>query len=266
MPKSAFVSYSRTDQGLIEPIVAILRVTFDAVFQDITGIKPGKKWRIEVESAVRATDLVVLFWCIHSSRSREVKWEYELALEAAKDIVPICLDWTAMPAELAQFHRVDFRNLGRTTHSGLATWTPVIRRSLRMLQSIFLKEYPWWLACVLLTLLAWVMLPVRVRWLALLPVPVLALFKTPLFMRVARKVRRYHFPGDDAHFSSGGDGSISSALQHRDLHFDTDVDSPIDSDDVAREAHWSYWPRTTRQDIALNLAVELCSRGFVVRS
>jgi hypothetical protein len=117
MSASAFISYSHADSSLVQPVVALLRGAVEVVFQDATGIKPGKKWRQEIETAVRASDLFVLFWRSHSSRSEEVEREYGMALSAAKDIVPIRLDSTAIPDQLTPFQWVDFRDLVGSTHA-----------------------------------------------------------------------------------------------------------------------------------------------------
>jgi hypothetical protein len=94
MPSAIFVSYSHQDTGLVKPVVELLRVIKDLVFQDLDGIKPGRKWRREIDEALYAAHLLVLFWCYHSSRSTEVRREYEVALMTGKDVLPVLLDTT----------------------------------------------------------------------------------------------------------------------------------------------------------------------------
>jgi len=109
MPVPIFVSYSRQDAGLVKPVVGLLRATKDLVFQDVDGVMPGKRWRPQIEEGLRVAHLVVLFWCYHSSRSVEVKKEYELALSTGKDVLPVLLDATPLPKELDEYQWVDFR-------------------------------------------------------------------------------------------------------------------------------------------------------------
>jgi TIR domain len=117
MPASVFVSYSHQDSALVEPVAQLLRGTVGLVFQDSTGIRPGKKWKDEIEQAILACDLVALFWCDHSSKSPEVKAEYEMAIASAKAIMPVLLDSTPVPEDLVQFQWVDFRPLVGWIHA-----------------------------------------------------------------------------------------------------------------------------------------------------
>src|SRR5262245_10123134 len=122
MPASIFVSYSHQDIGLVQPVVRLLRATEDLVFQDLDSIKPGRKWRREIEEALYAAHLVVLFWCYHSSRSAEVRREYELALTTGKDVLPVLLDTTPLPEQLNEFQWVDFRLLVGSAHRSYRRW------------------------------------------------------------------------------------------------------------------------------------------------
>lgn len=104
-----FISYSRRDVALVKPIVQILRLNQQFVFLDIDSLTPGKRWRDALEQHLKETALVVVFWCLHSNSSAEVKREYELALVTKKDIVPLLLDNTPLPDELGVFQGIDCR-------------------------------------------------------------------------------------------------------------------------------------------------------------
>jgi hypothetical protein len=136
MKSSVFVSYSHDDIELIQPVVGMLRALIGLVFQDITGITPGKKWREEIEKAVVSCDLVVLFWCVHSATSTEVESEYRLALSVGKDILPVLLDGTPVPDSLSRFQLVDFRNLVGRNHGALQ------RFAIRTAR-YFLRTFAW---------------------------------------------------------------------------------------------------------------------------
>jgi len=122
MPASIFVSYSHKDVGLVQPVVRLLRATEDLVFQDLDGIKPGRKWRREMEEALYTAQLFILFWCYHSSRSAEVRKEYQLVLTTGKDVLPVLLDTTPLPQQLNEFQWVDFRHLVGSAHRSYRHW------------------------------------------------------------------------------------------------------------------------------------------------
>jgi TIR domain len=122
MPDSIFVSYSHQDIGLVQPVVRLLRATEDLVFQDLDSIQPGKRWRREIAEALDAAQLFILFWCYHSSRSVEVRKEYELALTTGKDVLPVLLDTTPLPEQLNEFQRGDFRHLLGSAHRSYRRW------------------------------------------------------------------------------------------------------------------------------------------------
>jgi len=58
MPVPIFVSYSHQDAGFVKPVVGLLRATKeDLVFQDVDGITPGRRWRPQIEEALRVAHL-----------------------------------------------------------------------------------------------------------------------------------------------------------------------------------------------------------------
>jgi TIR domain len=126
MPVPIFVSYSRQDAGLVKPVVGLLRATKDLVFQDVDSVMPGMRWRPQVDEALRVAHLIVLFWCYHSSRSAEVRKEYELALSTGKDVLPVLLDATPLPRELNEYQWVDFREFVGLGHRFLKRWIAIV--------------------------------------------------------------------------------------------------------------------------------------------
>jgi hypothetical protein len=125
MTEQVFVSYSRHDASLVTPVVRLLRSTNDFVFLDADSIKPGEKWRAALAEAIRGANLVVVFWCRHSSESSEVESEYRSAIEARKDVIPVLLDSTPVPPALGEFQWIDFRELGREKHARLDAPAPI---------------------------------------------------------------------------------------------------------------------------------------------
>jgi membrane protein implicated in regulation of membrane protease activity len=115
-----FVSYSRDDESLVAPIVRLLRVNTSYVFQDIDGIRPGKRWREEITRGIAEADLVVVFWCRHAVTSASVSEEWTAAIEQKKDVLPLLLDATPLPKPLSDFQYIDFRATVGANH-GAAT-------------------------------------------------------------------------------------------------------------------------------------------------
>ena len=125
MSVAIFISYSHQDASLVKPVVGLLRATKDLVFQDGDSIRPGNRWREQMEEALHVAHLVILFWCYHSSRSTEVRKEYEFALSTGKHMLPVLLDKTPLPEQLNEFQWVDFRQLVRLGHRSFKRWLAI---------------------------------------------------------------------------------------------------------------------------------------------
>ena len=113
---NVFVSYSHADAPLVAPVVSLLRVNTSLVFQDTDRIPPGKRWRDEIAKALAESNLVVVFWCDHASRSNEVSTEWRAAIAQGKDLLPLLLDATPLPSELGNYQWIDFRGTVGANH------------------------------------------------------------------------------------------------------------------------------------------------------
>lgn len=51
------------------------------VWIDTSAIRPGEEWREAIKKAIREADVFQLFWSRHSASSKEVRKEWEYALE-----------------------------------------------------------------------------------------------------------------------------------------------------------------------------------------
>jgi hypothetical protein len=125
-----FVSYSHDDAWLVEKLVQFLQATGMSIFRDEESIKPGKNWAVVISSAIEGSRRVYLFWCLHSARSNEVRKEYDAAIGSKKDIVPILLDETPLPQELAVYQAIDFRDLFGSQHGNQGFWRQLFSRFL----------------------------------------------------------------------------------------------------------------------------------------
>jgi hypothetical protein len=116
MPSTIFISYSHADASLVAPIVALLRVSRALVFRDADTIRPGKDWRNEIERAIADANVVIVFWCRHADSSEEVAREFRAAIAYGKDVLPLVLDGTPLPRELAPYQHIDFRHAFSNGH------------------------------------------------------------------------------------------------------------------------------------------------------
>ena len=106
-----FVSYSRHDESLVKPLAGLLGAAADdAVFLDVTSIKPGEMWKTEIEKAVREASVFILCWCCESEKSSFIAYEIQAALSAGeKRLVPVLFCSTPLPATLADRQWIDLR-------------------------------------------------------------------------------------------------------------------------------------------------------------
>lgn len=109
--KSIFISYSHIDATIVDPIVKLLSINNAFVFKDKNSIQLGKKWKNEIENGLNEANLVLVFWSKHSSSSTEVKDEWIEAINKEKDIMPLLLDDTPLPKELAEYQGINFQEL-----------------------------------------------------------------------------------------------------------------------------------------------------------
>lgn len=117
--KKLFISYSRLDAGLVEPLVNMLRAAKSApVFLDQDNIPPGKQWRVWIARAINDADAMLVFWCGHSAGSEEVRKEYQAAIQANKTVIPALLDSTPLPGDLGTFQGIDLRQTVARSHAG----------------------------------------------------------------------------------------------------------------------------------------------------
>jgi hypothetical protein len=87
----AFISYSRHDQKLVEPLVQLLSLNGRKVFWDAISIQPGEVWENSLEEALKKSRIVVVLWCCDTAVSEWVIREINLALELKKKLVPVLL-------------------------------------------------------------------------------------------------------------------------------------------------------------------------------
>jgi hypothetical protein len=110
-PKShslVFIAYSRENEGLVRPLVSLLRASGQNIFILSQHLDYGKDRRAQVVEAVSRSKRLLLFWSSSSKASSLVTeaWRLALATPGCR-IVPVLLDQTPLPVELERFHGTD---------------------------------------------------------------------------------------------------------------------------------------------------------------
>jgi hypothetical protein len=110
MPQyDAFVSYSRHDAPVVEPVVQLLRFGGRNVFWD-RDIEPGTRWSEKIEDAIGNAGTLAVLWCCRAARSPHVKAEIELARNAEKGFLPVLLCSYPVREPLNEYQWIDFRD------------------------------------------------------------------------------------------------------------------------------------------------------------
>src|ERR1051325_6359640 len=94
-----FISYARADKEKIYAFAQELQTKGFAVWIDISGIRGGKQWSVEIAKAVTHCDFFLLFISSASIKSDSVRREVDLAYKNKKHIIPLRLEKVDIPIE-----------------------------------------------------------------------------------------------------------------------------------------------------------------------
>ena len=119
-PMHFFASYAREDKEYVEPVVDLLRSGSARVFLDQDNIRPGDQWKVVLEKNLDEASTLLVFWSRHARKSEWVTKEWRDAVEGNKRVIPILLDGSDLPDELADYQFIDFRHFRRPKR-----WVPV---------------------------------------------------------------------------------------------------------------------------------------------
>jgi hypothetical protein len=113
-PCPVVISYSRIDEKEAERLTAELAACGIRAWRDKDMIPGGSSWRKAIVSAIDGCHVVIFLASKNSMDSEQVPKELDIASEAGKVILPVCLDDTKIKDEfrylIAGVHRVDFSN------------------------------------------------------------------------------------------------------------------------------------------------------------
>ena len=100
MTPQIFVSYARSDQEQVFPIVEKLREKGLNIWIDQEGIHGAKLWSQEIVHAIEGCKVFILFASSTAFQSENVTKELALASEARKQILPVFLEDAPIPAAM----------------------------------------------------------------------------------------------------------------------------------------------------------------------
>ena len=108
--RTAFASYASEDRSRVLDRVAVLVEGGGMeVFVDCLSLRPGDRWKPQIEEQIRDMELFLLYWSKGASRSEWVEWEWRKALHLKgkehfklRPLDPIKL--TEFPEELEALH------------------------------------------------------------------------------------------------------------------------------------------------------------------
>ena len=140
-----FISYSHLDAEFIEPVVQLLRSTGAPLFRDRDQIRPGQKWRAELQTHLQQSDVVVVFWSKNANASVEVEKEWRLAVELGKEVIPVLLDGTPLNSVLSEYQYIDLGAIMRVGHPMHAILNELGELILYRLEGVGQEEErDWW--------------------------------------------------------------------------------------------------------------------------
>lgn len=119
-PSSLFVSYSHRDAGVVRPLIEMNEDLKSAAWVDYIHTPPGSDWSQAHAEAISKCYRLISLWSHNAAFSREVEREWRWALKCQTKIVPVLLDDTPLPSELASIHAVSLREY--ITSSGGTLW------------------------------------------------------------------------------------------------------------------------------------------------
>lgn len=104
----AVVIYARADEPHAQRVIRLAQAMQPTVHDRL--IRPGDPWRDVMAQAIGQAAFVFVVWSRHSPRSTELAREIALArLAPDARVVPVLLDRTPLPSDLAGLHGVDWR-------------------------------------------------------------------------------------------------------------------------------------------------------------
>jgi len=103
-----FAAYAPEDRSTVGLCLEMLRLSADII--DDKGILPGDNWKNDIDEKIRIADCLLLFWSKAAQSSISVEYAWRTALANRISILPVVLDHTSLPKDLASLRYVRLFN------------------------------------------------------------------------------------------------------------------------------------------------------------
>ena len=98
-----FVSYAHADNAAVEPVVAIVEKSGQAIWIDKIGIQTGDGWAGEIVRAIKAAKGIIVMCSKQAFESDHVKREIYLADRYKKPMSPVFIEAAQPPEDFEYF-------------------------------------------------------------------------------------------------------------------------------------------------------------------
>ena len=109
MPNSLFISYSRQEVSFVDMLFKALEGSGFQPWLDYQSLIPGRPWFDQILAGIDAAEIVLLVVSRSSIDSKNVKDEYQRALEQKKRILLLIFEAVPLPPVLQSCEWIDFR-------------------------------------------------------------------------------------------------------------------------------------------------------------
>lgn len=102
-----FISYSRKDLSFVEQLVTDLKNAGLDVWYDISSLGGGSRWRVELETAIRNCQFVIVVLSPDSIASEWVEREFLFASNLKRKIIPLMYRSCELPLNYLDLNYID---------------------------------------------------------------------------------------------------------------------------------------------------------------
>ena len=104
-----FLSYSRRDMGFVERLAWDLKAAGLGVWYDLSGLRVGSRWGMEIQKAIAESRYFVVALSPHSVTSEWVEREFLYAGQRRLKIVPVLVAECELPIWAIDMQYIDMR-------------------------------------------------------------------------------------------------------------------------------------------------------------
>lgn len=104
-----FISHASFDDAFVTRLANDLRAQEVMTWVDHEDISSGTEWSAAIEAGIQGSDVLVLVITRQSIQNPQCDYEWRLALQLQKIIIPVLMQATTLPVDLIHNQSIDFR-------------------------------------------------------------------------------------------------------------------------------------------------------------